>query len=71
MYLDSLHQVYPMARIRPRILFIIKELMIYCWHHMAHHARAMQQCKEFMQSNLLIVSGFMIYDNSMMGPINT
>jgi hypothetical protein len=38
LHLDVVHQVHPMARLKPRIFFIINELMSRCWHHMACHA---------------------------------
>jgi hypothetical protein len=38
-HIDNLRQVDPIARLRPRIFFIIDELMSHYWHHMAHHVR--------------------------------
>jgi hypothetical protein len=71
MHIDGLHKVDPIARLRPRIFFIIDELMSHCWHHMAHHARAMPHRNEFMHMKILIMSGFMSYGSSLMGSIKT
>jgi hypothetical protein len=46
-HIDALHKVEPMARLRPRIFFIINELMSQCWHHMAHHVGAMPHRMNF------------------------
>jgi hypothetical protein len=70
-HLDALHQVEPIARLRPRIFFIIDELMSQCWHHMAYHVGAMPHRNEFMHMKILIMSGFVSYGSSLMGSIKT
>jgi hypothetical protein len=70
-HFDALHQVEPIARLRARIFFIIDELMSQCRHHMAHHSRAMPHMIKFPHTKILIMSGFMSYESSLMGSIKT
>jgi hypothetical protein len=71
MHFDALRQVEPIARLRPRIFFIINDLISRCCHHMAYHDEAMPHWNGSLRLKILIIGGFLSYVISLMAPINT
>jgi hypothetical protein len=53
---DDSGEVEHIARLWPRIFFIINERMSQCWHHMAYHVGAMLHRNEFLHMKIFIVS---------------
>jgi hypothetical protein len=70
-HLMALCKVDIITRLLPRIFFIINELMSHVgiiWLTMLGPCHIVMN---FSESKILIMSGFMSYDNSLMGPIKT
>jgi hypothetical protein len=66
---DRLCKVEPMASLKPRILFIIDELISQYWYHIVDHVNPIPHRNEFMNTNIISMSGFLSYGISLMGSI--
>jgi hypothetical protein len=63
---NDLGELEPISKLRPRILFIIDEIMGRYWHHMAYHAKAMPHSNKVLHTKMIVMSSFVSYHSSLM-----